>query len=144
MMVRGGLVCLVMAFVAGTAVAQQSEALESDDATIPAPDYFITAAMTTTTAQILAQSCTTLSINPVAMMQSTDGTLDALSEDGFTAENLATRMQDPSDQIAVLQRAFLEKHGLSDGATEDVVCAAGLQEIIEGTDIGALLVEVEE
>ena len=111
--------------------------------TVPAPEYFVTSAMATSTAQIVAVNCGTLSVNPAAMTQSTDATLAALAEDGFTPENLTTRMQDPGDRIAVLQQAFMEKHGLTGGATETTVCAAGRREITEGTEIGALLLEVE-
>nr|WP_281494201.1 DUF5333 family protein [Jannaschia sp. S6380] len=111
---------------------------------LPAPDYFVDSAMATSTAQVLARSCTRLSVNPVEMTRHGDAVLDALARDGFTAENLATRMADPSTQVAVQQRTFLQKHDLTEGASEAEVCVAGLREIAEGTNIGKLLVEVEE
>ncbi|CTQ49634.1 DUF5333 family protein [Jannaschia donghaensis] len=109
----------------------------------PAPEIFVTSAMATSTAQILAVNCPVLSINPGAMRTETDRVLDALDADGFTPETMTDAMEDPSDRIAVLQDAFLAKHDLADGATSDAVCAAGLREISEGTAIGALLLEVE-
>ncbi|MEM8823933.1 MAG: DUF5333 family protein [Pseudomonadota bacterium] len=110
---------------------------------LPPPDYFVTSAFATSTAQAIAVSCSTLSINPVAMSQYTDAVLAALEADGFTQDNLAERMADPSDAIAVLQSDFLERHDLADGASEDRVCAAGRLEIEDGTELGALLTEVE-
>ncbi|GIT92916.1 hypothetical protein JANAI62_33740 [Jannaschia pagri] len=109
----------------------------------PAPEYFVTAAMETSTAQILAVNCSTLSVDLGAMARRSEATLVRLTEDGFTPQALAEGMEDPSDAIAVLQQAFLSKHGLSDGAAESVVCDAGLAEIAEETGIGALLLEVE-
>lgn len=112
--------------------------------TVPAPDYFVETAMDTSTAQIVAVNCPTLSIDPVAMSQRTEATIAALEADGFTPENLATRMEDPSEAIGVLQNAFRARHGLSDDVTEAAVCAAGKREIAEGTALGELLVEVGE
>lgn len=120
--------------LAGPAIAQEK---------VPAPDFFITSAMATSTAQILAVNCPTLSINPGAMSAETRGVLERLEQAGFTPENLVARMQDPADRIALLQDAFLTKHDLADGADVDAVCAAGLREISEGSVIGALLLEVE-
>ncbi|WP_179378462.1 DUF5333 family protein [Jannaschia marina] len=119
-------------------------AAQETAAKVPAPDYFVASAMATSTAQILAVNCATLSINPGAMSAETGRVLDRLGEDGFTAENLVERMEDPADRIAVLQDAFLAKHDLADGAGAEAVCAAGLREISEGSEIGALLLEVEE
>lgn len=110
---------------------------------VPAPEYFVTSAMATSTAQILAVNCPTLSINPGAMTTESAGVLERLERDGFTAETLVERMENPADRIAVLQEAFLAKHDLAEGATAETVCAAGLREISEGTVIGALLLEVE-
>ncbi|SFJ28536.1 DUF5333 family protein [Jannaschia pohangensis] len=130
---RRGLIAL--ACVASPALAQDQ---------VPPPDYFVTSAMETSTAQILAVNCATISINPGAMSRASEIVLDQLEQDGFTPENLVTRMADPSDAIGALQDAFLSKHGLADGATEDLVCAAAAREIEEGTGIGALLLEVGE
>lgn len=110
---------------------------------VPAPEFFVTSAMATSTAQILAVNCPTLSVDPGAMSAETSGVLERLERAGFTPENLVTRMEDPADRIAVLQDAFLAKHDLADGADVDAVCGAGLREISEGSVIGALLLEVE-
>lgn len=109
---------------------------------VPAPDYFVASAFATSTAQALAVSCSTLSIDPVAMARHTDEVLAALDADGFTQDNLAERMADPSQAIGLLQAAFLDRHALADGAAEDAVCAAGLREIAESTALGGLLTEV--
>ncbi|SDZ03961.1 hypothetical protein SAMN05444004_105138 [Jannaschia faecimaris] len=111
---------------------------------VPAPEVFVVSAMATSTAQILAVNCPRLSINPGAMTRETARVLDELGALGFTPENLVDRIEDPADRIEVLQTAFLTKHDLLEGATTDTVCAAGLREISEGSDIGALLLEVEE
>lgn len=123
-----------LALIASPAFAQEA---------VPAPEFFIVSAMATSTAQILAVNCPTLSINPGAMTAEASGVLERLEQAGFTAENLVERMEDPADRIAVLQDAFLAKHDLSGGASSETVCAAGLREISEGTVIGALLLEVE-
>lgn len=110
----------------------------------PAPDYFITSVMATTTAQQIGLSCRRLSVNPQAMALLSEETLAALEADGFTAENIETRMEDPVEEITALQQDFLTRHGLTTGPTEATVCAAGLQEIAEESEIGGLLLEVDE
>ncbi|WGH77652.1 DUF5333 family protein [Jannaschia ovalis] len=111
---------------------------------VPAPDYFVEAAFLSSTAQVLALSCQTLSVDPIAIARLTDATLARLTEDGFTPENLADRMADPSDAIATLQAAFVQKHALEQGAPEAAVCAAGAAEIAEETALGTLIVEVAQ
>ncbi|WP_371157740.1 DUF5333 family protein [Jannaschia sp. 2305UL9-9] len=110
---------------------------------VPAPEYFVATAMQTSTAQILAVNCATLSIDPGAMALLTDRTLRQLSEDGFSPETLAEQMEDPSEAIAVLQDAFVARHDLAEDVDEAKICAAGRSEISEATPIGALLLEVE-
>ena len=110
---------------------------------VPAPDYFVATVVETSTAQQLALSCPTLSIDPVKAARRTEDVLTRLSEDGFTPENLETRMADPAEAIAALQNAFLAKHQLADGASTEAVCAAGKAEIAEDSAIGALLLEVD-
>ncbi len=110
---------------------------------VPAPEYFVTASMESSTAQALAVSCTTLSVDPIAMTRLSEDVLEQLGEDGFLPDNIAERMADPSGAIADLQSAFLARHDLADGAPEAQVCAAGRREIADGTGIGRLLVEVE-
>ena len=61
---------------------------------------------------------------------------DLLERNDFTVEDHPLTSREETD-------AFMEKHGLTDGATETTVCAAGRREITEGTEIGALLLEVE-
>jgi hypothetical protein len=121
---------LVAAAVAGPLAAE------------PAPDYFVAGAFETSTAQAIARSCTTLSIDPVASTALTDELLARLAADGLTPDTILERMDDPSAEIAVLQAGFLARHGLADGAPEGEVCAAGRREIAEGTPIGALLTPV--
>ncbi|MGB3407366.1 MAG: DUF5333 family protein [Jannaschia sp.] len=128
------LACLAFAVAAGPALAQQA---------VPAPEYFVTTVMETSTAQILAVNCSTLSVNPAEMAKRTDSVLQRLTEDGFEQETLVDQMQDPTEAIAALQDAFVARHGLRDGADQATVCAAGKVEIAEGTGIGALLLEVD-
>ena len=109
----------------------------------PAPDYFVDATFAVSTAQAVARSCPTLSVDPAAAARATGDVLARLEADGFTPANLEARMADPSDAIAGLQRSFLDRHGLEDGAAETDVCAAGRAEIAGRTGVGALLVEVE-
>ena len=109
----------------------------------PVPDYFVETAMWTSTANILAVICNGLSIDLPAAARLSQETLDRLTEDGFTPRLLAEEMEDPADAIEVLQSAFLAKHDLARGASEAEGCAAGRREIAEGTEIGALLLEVE-
>jgi hypothetical protein len=109
----------------------------------PAPDYFVEAAMATSTANALAIGCPTLSIDPALAVEVTSTAIERLRRDGFDPRALADEMRDPSAEIAALQDAFRAKHRLADGAPEDAICAAGLAEIAEGTGVGVLLVEVE-
>lgn len=109
---------------------------------VPAPDYFVASAFETSTAQVIALSCSTLAIDPAAIARHTEEVLLALEADGFTSENLVDRMADPSDAVGALQSAFLARHDLADGAPEAAVCAAGEQEIAEQTALGGLLMEV--
>lgn len=110
----------------------------------PAPDYFVETAMETSTANILAVNCPRLSINLGVVAQRSAATLDRLTAEGFTPRILAEEMEDPTEAIAVLQDAFTARHGLTDGAPEADVCAAGLAEMEAETGIGTLLVEVGE
>lgn len=105
------------------------------------PGYFVEAVFATTTAQIVARVCGGLSVDPVAVARVTEDVLDRLTADGFTPENLATRMQDPAPAIATLQDDFLARHALADGAPEAQVCDAGREEIAAQSAIGNLLVE---
>lgn len=123
-----------MCGAAGAAAAQASR---------PAPDYFVTGAFETSTAQILALSCPSLSVDLGAMARRSGEVLDRLTADGFTPRTLESDMSDPAPAIAALQDAFRTRRGLPDGASEAEVCAAGAAEIAEGTGIGALLLELE-
>jgi hypothetical protein len=124
---------VLLAAAAGPVAAQQ----------VAAPDYFVASAFETSTAQALARSCTTLSIDPVAMAAHTDDVLARLDADGLAPDTLLDRMEDPSKAIATLQAEFVERHGLSDGAPEAAVCAAGRDEIERGSALGDLLTEVD-
>jgi hypothetical protein len=108
----------------------------------PAPDYFLDGAFETSTAQVVARACTTLSVDPVAVSARTEGLLERLAGDGFTLDNIAERMDDPSAAIRRRQAAFLDRHDLVEGAPEAEVCAAGRREIEEETAMGTLLTEV--
>jgi hypothetical protein len=112
--------------------------------TQPAPDYFVEAAMASSTASAIAASCPRLSIDPAAASRESADVLARLIEDGFEPRTLTETMADPSEAIATLQRAFLAKHALAEGADQDAVCDAGLVEIAEESRIGGLLVEVEQ
>lgn len=123
-------------------LALATPALAADQ--VPAPAYFVTTVMETSTAQQLALSCPEVSVNPVHMTQRTETVLEQLNADGFTEENLNERMQDPTEAIAVLQQGFLEKHDLVEGAEVAAVCAAAQAEIAEQSGIGHLLIGAEE
>lgn len=123
-------------------LAATAPALAEDAA--PAPDYFVTTVMETSTAQQLAVSCPTLSVHLGRMAERTEAVLAQLTEEGFAPENLLARMEDPADRIAILQNLFMDKHGLKEDGSTTAVCAAGQAEIAEGTGIGALLIGVAE
>ncbi|MEM9795122.1 MAG: DUF5333 family protein [Pseudomonadota bacterium] len=125
---------LALVLLSGLAIAQDE----------PVPDYFVIAVFDVSTAQTLARSCATLSVDPVLAARQTEAVLAQLTEDGYTPENIQARMADPSEAIGRLQRDFMDRHGLSTGAAEEAVCAAGQKEIAEGTGVGALLLEVSE
>ena len=127
----------LLAAVAATAVPAAAQER------VPAPAYFVASTFAVSTAQAVARACPALSVDPVAAAGATGDVLVRLEADGFTPDNLETRMADPTDAIAARQRAFLDRHDLADGAPAGRVCAAGRAEIAEGSDVGALLVEVE-
>lgn len=109
----------------------------------PAPDYYLDVLIATTTAQQLALSCPTLSVNLPAMAEASGAVINRLSEDGFDMTAEKTGMADASAAIAARQTAFVEKYGL-DAPTEARVCAAGRAEIAAGTVMGSYLIEVAD
>lgn len=108
----------------------------------PAPDHFVQTAFATTTAQALALACPTLSFEILRAAQESGRVMGLLAQEGFDPERLSEQMIDPAPRFAELRAAFLEKHGLADGAPAEAVCAAGRAEIAEGSAIGGYLVEV--
>ena len=111
---------------------------------VPAPTYFVSTVMETSTAQMLAVRCSTLSIHLGKAALRSESVLVQLTKDGFEPSNLEDQMQDPSADVAVLQNAFVAKHNLRGTVTEDQICAAGQIEIAEGTGIGELLLGVAQ
>jgi hypothetical protein len=111
------------------------------DAASTAPSYFVETVVATTTAQALAQSCPTLSLNPVTVASGTDDVLARLTADGLDPTQSGAWQEDANRQMQEMQTAFVAKHRLSE-PNEDLVCAAGLAEIAEGSEIGRYLVEV--
>ena len=135
-----------IAVVTLAATAQDAtEPDEAEDAVVlrPAPDYFVQTVVATTTAQQIARSCRTLSLNLATVQPATTALLQRLDSDGFDISRADAGMEEPTDRFTALQEAFLVKHGLSEGIGEDEVCAAGRAEIDEGTEIGTYLTVVE-
>jgi hypothetical protein len=108
----------------------------------PAPEYYLEALIDTTTAQQLALSCPTLSVDLAAMAEASGVVINRLEVDGFTMTAEQTGMTDSADALAARQDAFVAKHGL-DTPSPDLVCAAGKAEIAEGTKMGSFLIEVQ-
>lgn len=110
----------------------------------PAPAYFVDAVMATTTAKQLALACPQISINPVVVSKDAEAVMNQLNTDGFDTSLESLGMVDPSQDIAVMQVAFMDKHKLAEGAAAKIVCAAAKAEIAEGSRIGTYLLEVEQ
>lgn len=110
----------------------------------PAPVYFVDAVMATTTAKQLALACPQISINPVVVSKDAEAVMNQLNADGFDTSQESLGMVDPSQDIAVMQVAFMDKHKLAEGAAAETVCAAAKAEIAEGSRIGTYLLEVEQ
>lgn len=111
---------------------------------VPAPKYFIDTVMATSTAQMLAVNCPTLSIDIARASLLSEGVLARLAEDGFGPDTIEARMEDPSAAVGALQDAFVVKHELVGQVTADMICEAGRTEMAEGTGIGILLLGVSE
>lgn len=107
----------------------------------PAPDYYLEALINTTTAQQLALSCPTLSVDLAVMADASGVVINRLEADGFTMTAEQTGMSASTDALAARQQVFVTKHGL-DTPTPALVCAAGKAEIAEGTVMGSFLIEV--
>lgn len=111
--------------------------------TRPMPDYFVGALVATSAAEAVALSCPQLSIDPVAVVKSSETLLSQLETDGFNVSNPSVEMESGDDKLAAAQQVFMDKHAL-EGASSEVVCAAGRAEIADGSAIGLLLVEVSQ
>ncbi|NDR56398.1 DUF5333 family protein [Aliiruegeria sabulilitoris] len=109
----------------------------------PAPDYFVDAMVSITTAENIATTCPNLTFDAVKASDVTTEVMEALTADGFDSKNLEGSMADPGDAVRAAQAAFLDKHKLSKDETDFIrVCMAGFAEIQEGTQVGAFLVEI--
>ena len=106
-----------------------------------APGYYIEALVATTAAQQLALACPQVSVNPVNAKLYAEEVMARLEADGFdlTAPDLG--MSDATGALEAQRLAFLNRHGLGEGAAQDVVCTAARAEIAEGGAIGHLLLE---
>jgi hypothetical protein len=110
----------------------------------PAPAYFVDAVMATTTAKQLAFACPQISINPVVVSGDAEVVMGQLNTDGFDTSLESLGMVDPTQDIAAMQVAFMDKHQLAEGAATETVCTAAKAEIAEGSRIGTYLLEVEQ
>ena len=108
----------------------------------PAPAYYLEALIDTTTAQQLALSCPSLSVDLAVMAEATGVVINRLEADGFTMTAEQTGMLSSEDALTARQQVFVAKHGL-ETPTPDLVCAAGKAEIAEGTVMGSFLIEVQ-
>ncbi len=110
----------------------------------PAPVYFVDAVMATTTAKQLALACPQISINLAVVGDDAEVVMDQLKADGFDTGTETLGMVDPSQDISVMQVAFMDKHKLAEGAATETVCTAAKAEIAEGSRIGTYLLEVDQ
>ena len=109
----------------------------------PAPDYFLTAIVASTTAQSLAVMCPELSVDPAKAFKTSETVMERLLADGFDADDPVSDMAPADDALAARQDAFMQKHDLV-GAPASKACDAGRAEMAEGSAIGQLLVEVAQ
>ena len=138
-----GLALMATLLAEGPAALAQSDGETGQEGEArPAPEYFIQAIIATTTAQALAQACSTLSMNPAAFMTETNKVMAQLEADGFDTTKPYEGMADIAPELQRRQEAFLLRHGLEDTPSEETVCAAGEAEIADGSEIGAYLVIV--
>ena len=107
------------------------------------PDYFAAAVFDVSTAQALARSCATISVDPVATVQRSEALLTQLVEDGFSTEAPHLEMDNPDAAIRELQAAFVERYGLVE-PSEERVCEVARLEITEGSGIGTILLDLNE
>ena len=110
----------------------------------PAPGSFLDTVVAASTAQQLALACPILSINPGVITEASSQVMARLEDEGFDITREDLGMEDATAAIRARQNAFLEKHGLFDGAPTADVCASGISEIAEATAIGQFLLEVPE
>ena len=124
----------VLALLASPAAAQELREM---------PDYFAEALVSVSAAQAIAQSCPTITVNPVNAVKASEELLTRLAEDGFDPNDPSSGMLPGDQKIAKLQSGFLEQHGLSEGAGSSAACAAGKFEIGQNSEIGNLLLDAE-
>lgn len=117
-------------------------AAQETDARVPPPEGYIETTVDLMAAQALARACPTLSVNPIAAQRRSEEVVERLTEAGIDADNISTRMEDPTEAIVAGRDAFLERTGLADGAPPEAACAAGQGEVEAGTGVGGLLVEL--
>ena len=141
-MARGALALVAVSWAA-LGHAQQAEG-EDDVELRPAPDYFVEAAVASTTAQQIARACERLSLDPPKVQAMTAEVLLRLQADKFDIERADGGMLESAEKFSAAQMAFLEKHNLEGQITAEVICAAGKREMEEGTAIGRLLIAVPE
>ena len=110
----------------------------------PAPAYFVDAVMATTTAKQLVLACPQIRINLAVVGDDAEVVMDQLKADGFDTSNETLGMVYPSQDITVMQVAFMDKHKLVEGVAAETVCTAAKAEIAEGSRIGTYLLEVEQ
>lgn len=109
----------------------------------PAPDYFVDAMMSITTAENIGTACPNLVFDAMGASDVTKDVMERLAADGFDAKNLEGAMADPGDAVRAKQAAFLDKHKLAKDETDFIrICMAGFAEIKEGTQVGSFLGEI--
>ncbi len=118
-------------------------AFAQDDVELrPAPEWFVEAVVAVTTAEQLARSCSTLSLEGQTVHEATTEVIVRLREAGFDTDRPDGGMEPSTEAFRAHQNAFLDKHGLSGEITEEMVCAAGRAEMAEGSKIGEYLMEM--
>jgi hypothetical protein len=123
-------VAILLALVAGPVAAQ--------DELRPTPAYFAEAVFDMSTAQALARSCSSISVDPDAAAERASALLAALAEDGFSTDTPFAEMREPDAAIRDLQQDFVGRYGLQQ-PDEARVCAVAGEEIDAGTGVGLLL-----
>ncbi len=122
---------LGMVAIAGSAAAQQA-----------APDYYIEALFTVSTAEQVASFCPEVGLDIDHANMAAESVIVRLSAEGISGDQITT-LTGVETAIADLQAAFVARHDLED-PNEAKLCAAARSEMGAGTAIGAYFVEAAQ